>query len=88
MRAMKYSELELKASKTRNALLIVTDVRTVILRPSLGKEEVMSKDPVCGMNVDEKKATAQKDYKGRPYYFCSMGCKQAFEKEPAKYVKS
>ncbi len=46
----------------------------------------MVKDPVCGMNVDEKKATDKSLYQGRTYYFCSPGCKQAFDKEPQKYV--
>ncbi len=46
----------------------------------------MVKDPVCGMSVDEKKATNQSVYQGRTYYFCSPGCKQAFDKEPQKYV--
>ena len=46
----------------------------------------MSKDPVCCMNVDEKKATAIAVYKGKPYYFCSASCKELFEKEPARFV--
>ncbi|RPI25311.1 MAG: YHS domain-containing protein [Chloroflexota bacterium] len=47
----------------------------------------MAKDPVCGMQVDEKKAAATFEYKGKTYYFCSYGCKAAFEKEPEKYLK-
>jgi YHS domain-containing protein len=46
----------------------------------------MAKDPVCGMDVDEKKAAGKSEYKGLTYYFCSPGCKQAFDKEPDKYV--
>jgi len=45
----------------------------------------MAKDPVCGMDVDEKKAAATSEYQGRTYYFCAPGCKRAFDKEPAKY---
>jgi len=48
----------------------------------------MAKDPVCGMEVDEKNAAAKTEYKGKTYYFCAHGCKEAFEKEPEKYVKS
>lgn len=48
----------------------------------------MNKDPVCGMDVDERKAAARAEYKGKDYYFCSAGCKNAFEKDPGKYVKS
>lgn len=47
----------------------------------------MAKDPVCGMNVDEKKAAASSDYKGQTYYFCSRGCKVAFDKDPEKILK-
>ncbi len=46
----------------------------------------MAKDPVCGMDVDEKTATAKSVYQGQTYYFCSPGCKQAFDKEPQKYI--
>ena len=46
----------------------------------------MAKDPVCGMDVDEKTAAGQSEYKGTTYYFCSPGCKQAFDKEPEKYL--
>lgn len=46
----------------------------------------MAKDPVCGMEVDEKTAAATSQYKGRTYYFCAPGCKTAFDKDPEKYV--
>ncbi len=46
----------------------------------------MAKDPVCGMDVDEKKAAATSTYKGQTYYFCGKGCKNAFDKEPDKYL--
>jgi len=47
----------------------------------------MVKDPVCGMEVDEKRAVATTEYNGQTYYFCSAHCKAQFEKEPGKYVK-
>ena len=46
----------------------------------------MAKDPVCGMDVDERTAAGKSDYQGQTYYFCSRGCKAAFDKDPAKYV--
>lgn len=46
----------------------------------------MVKDPVCGMDVDPKTAAGKSDYQGKTYYFCSTGCKKAFDKEPQKYV--
>ena len=46
----------------------------------------MAKDPVCGMEVGEQQAAATAEHNGTTYYFCSKGCKAAFEKEPHKYV--
>jgi Cu+-exporting ATPase len=46
----------------------------------------MAKDPVCGMEVDEKTATHKSEYQGKTFYFCSPGCKKSFDKEPAKYA--
>ncbi len=48
--------------------------------------ERMAIDPVCKMQVDEKKAAATSDYKGKKYYFCSVGCKKAFDEKPEKYL--
>jgi xanthine dehydrogenase accessory factor len=44
-------------------------------------------DPVCGMTVTSGPDGPQLEYSGRPYYFCSVGCQQAFSADPAKYVK-
>ena len=46
----------------------------------------MAKDPVCGMNVDEKTAKLKSDYNGKTYYFCAPSCKATFDKTPAKYA--
>jgi YHS domain-containing protein len=48
----------------------------------------MVKDVVCGMDVDEKKAAARSEYKGKTYYFCAQGCKVAFDKDPEKYLNA
>lgn len=48
----------------------------------------MAKDPVCGMEVNEKTAAGKSVYQGKTYYFCSPGCKQAFDREPEKYISS
>ena len=45
----------------------------------------MAIDPVCGMEVDARTAAGQSEYRGQTYYFCSPGCKRAFDKEPEKY---
>ncbi len=46
----------------------------------------MAKDPVCGMEIDEKTAAGKSEHKGQTYYFCSTGCKKSFDKNPEKYV--
>ena len=46
----------------------------------------MAKDPVCGMEVDEKKAAAMVTHDGKTYYFCAEACKRAFERDPQKYA--
>jgi YHS domain-containing protein len=45
-------------------------------------------DPICGMTVVKANAKSTFDYKGTTYYFCSTGCKEAFAKEPEKYLKA
>ena len=49
----------------------------------------VTKDPVCGLNVDESKAKAagfQNTFENQTYYFCSEACKQHFEKNPERYA--
>lgn len=46
----------------------------------------MAKDPVCGMEIDEKTATFSSTYRGTTYYFCAKGCKAAFDKQPEKLL--
>ncbi len=48
--------------------------------------EMMAKDLVCGMDVDEKTAKFTTKYKGKTYYFCAPGCKKTFEANPEKYI--
>ncbi len=43
-------------------------------------------DPVCHMEVEESQAKAISEYKGKKYYFCAVGCKKAFDKDPEKYL--
>ena len=47
----------------------------------------MARDPVCGMEVDEKKAKFKTEYEGKTYYFCAHSCKVTFEKDPKKFIK-
>jgi P-type Cu+ transporter len=46
----------------------------------------MAKDPVCGMQVDERNAAGQAEHAGQRYFFCSQGCQKKFEQNPATYA--
>ena len=48
----------------------------------------MELDPVCGMTVDPKTAAGKSEYQGKTYYFCSLGCKAAFDKDPERFLNS
>ena len=44
------------------------------------------KDPVCGMMVDPHATPHRAEHGGKPYYFCSAGCRSKFEADPARYL--
>lgn len=47
----------------------------------------MTKDPVCGMKIDEEIVAATSVYKGETYYFCKSGCKELFDQNPEKRLE-
>ncbi len=48
----------------------------------------MSKDLVCGMEVDPQTAVAQFLYREQRFLFCSQGCREAFELNPERYLRA
>lgn len=46
----------------------------------------MTRDPVCGLNIQQYDATAVSDYRGKTYYFCSTRCRAVFVECPATFV--
>lgn len=44
------------------------------------------KDPVCGMVVDPHTTRHRASHAGKPYYFCSAGCRSKFENDPNQYL--
>jgi len=46
----------------------------------------MAIDPICGMDVLSEEAAGTSRYKGVDYYFCAVGCKEAFDKSPGRYL--
>lgn len=56
--------------------------------PGLGLPVVdaTAKDPICGMAVETSKAKYKTEYGGETFFFCCAQCKQAFEREPTRYL--
>ncbi len=52
------------------------------------KEMLVSKDPVCGMKVNQQQAGASILLMGQKFYFCSSRCAQEFEKNPHRYMQT
>jgi P-type Cu+ transporter len=48
----------------------------------------MTKDPVCGKQVDENKAPATTPYQGKKYSFCGQECKDKFDQQPQNYTQN
>ncbi len=71
-------------SVVANSLRLKRFTPTVFQRGEPG----MATDPVCKMDVDPKKAAAQSTFKGQTVYFCAVGCKEKFDADPGKYIKS
>jgi YHS domain-containing protein/uncharacterized membrane protein YraQ (UPF0718 family) len=44
------------------------------------------RDPVCGMTVSPETAAASFEYEGETYYFCSPGCRTAFQLKPEAFL--
>jgi Cu+-exporting ATPase len=55
--------------------------KLITIRP-----ETASRDPVCGMTVDPEHAAARSEHDGRAYHFCSVSCREAFDREPTRYT--
>ncbi len=47
---------------------------------------MMATDPICKMEVDEK-SRFKSSYKGKVYLFCSLDCKQSFDKKPEEHTR-
>ncbi len=45
-------------------------------------------DPVCGMKVEPDSAAGTSTHAGATYYFCSSGCKQKFDANPANFLEA
>ncbi|MFQ5814747.1 MAG: cation transporter, partial [Anaerolineae bacterium] len=46
----------------------------------------MVKDPVCGMEIEEKDVAATRNIEGTTYHFCSDRCAEQFDAAPADFL--
>jgi YHS domain-containing protein len=46
------------------------------------------KDPVCGMKVEADQAAGTSEYHGRRVYFCSLICKEQFDRAPDSFAEN
>jgi P-type Cu+ transporter len=44
-------------------------------------------DPACGMIVDDTHVAEAAVYRDRRYFFCSVECRTAFQRNPEGYLK-
>jgi YHS domain-containing protein len=48
----------------------------------------MTRDPVCGMKIDEKQSEFETKFAGKQYFFCSEECRKEFEDNPGAYLET
>ena len=58
-----------------------------VIHHEQSEEPQLATDPVCHMQVDPSTAAAMRDHEGRNYFFCAVGCAEAFEADPVKYLE-
>lgn len=52
-----------------------------------GEREVTVRfDPVCAMVISPGRARARLAHEGTTYYFCSVNCRECFERDPGRYL--
>jgi len=80
----------MKITKNHLPIVLLAVLAVVMVAGAMAQQAATDKavDPVCGMTVVKANAKATYDYKGTTYYFCNTGCKEAFVKEPDKFLKA
>jgi YHS domain-containing protein len=68
--------------------LIFIAIQSILARGSVyNRENLMAKDPVCGMEIDSEEMRFFTDYNDGMYYFCSAECKRSFDDHPDTYIQ-
>ncbi len=50
-------------------------------------EELMARDPVCDMQVNENETKFHSEHSGKKYFFCSEECKDTFDNKPDQFAR-
>lgn len=68
----------------------ITSIRTILDTAPLTARTAgdTAVDPVCGMTVGKASAAATRVHGGATYYFCSVGCAEAFRAQPERYASA
>ncbi|MGA3087820.1 MAG: XdhC family protein [Terriglobales bacterium] len=83
--------IQLRGSRTRPVAETKTSVLPVAKLPvpeQAAAQADQARDPVCGMLVNVDGARYRAQHQGSEVYFCCVGCKQAFDRQPEKYLLS
>ena len=64
----------------------IASIRVLLDTAPFMQAGASANDPVCHMNVSKATAAAVRVHRGTSYYFCNVGCAEAFEREPERYV--
>lgn len=59
-----------------------------MLTKDKNKNELLVRDPICGMWIEPEYAADVDFYKGKIFYFCAPVCKKEFEANPEKFINS
>src|SRR5262245_58907380 len=66
---------------------LLVDRQSTVRRRGIVPDDVATvTDPVCGVAIDPAKAAGRSEHAGVTYHFCSGHCKQAFDRDPARYA--
>ncbi len=67
---------------------LTPEISRIIIRHNGPVESPLIRDPVCRMIVHSLESAARFSYQNKTYYFCNPACREAFTKEPEKYLQS
>jgi xanthine dehydrogenase accessory factor len=79
--------VQLRASGTLRARVPAGKARPAGRTASEPERPARAIDPVCAMTVAATAAGPPLEHDGVDYYFCSAGCRRAFEKDPGAYLE-